>query len=148
MSLDPMPDVATLKRLHAERTGKASSVPAVTTKRPKAPSVRPWGRYRSKWEAEYATYLDYQKATNTIWDWDYEPESLVIGVGAKYTPDFKVWITFGGRVEYREVKGYKREAAMVRLRVAAARFPNDGFVLVTKKDGQWVHTLIAPPRSP
>ena len=141
-----MPSVAELRRIARERGVAIDERPRAASTRGNhsASSLRPWHPYRSKWELEYAQYLDVLKATNKIWDWHYEPESLEIGVGAKYTPDFKVWITFGGRVEYREVKGYKREAAMVRLRVAAARYPNDGFVLVTKKNGQWTHVTIAP----
>lgn len=125
----------------AERTGKAPSVPAVTTKRRKAPSVRPWGVFRSKWELEYSRYLDVLKAAGRISWWAYEPDRLPIGVGAVFTPDFLVGLP-DGPPEYREVKGFKREAAMVRLKVAAKQYPEAPFVLVTKRNGQWHHTPI------
>ncbi len=111
--------------------------PAVTAKRR---SVRPWHPFRSKWERDYATYLDYAKAVNAIWDWAYEPDRFDIGVGAKFTPDFRVVVNRGESPEYREVKGYRREAAMVRLKVAAKMYPQHRWVLVTKIQGQWVHT--------
>lgn len=104
-------------------------------------SVRPWHPYRSKWEADYARYLESLQHAKLIADFEYEPEKLEIGVGAKYTPDFRVTRLDGSR-EWREVKGYRREAAMVRIKAAALRFPGDRFVLVTKADGQWKHTTI------
>jgi hypothetical protein len=107
--------------------------------------VRPWHPYRSKWEAEYARYLEIQKAIGRILEWEYEPERLEIGAGAYYTPDFRVRRNTPGwppRYEWREVKGYKREAAMVRLKVAAKMFSDEVFVLVTKKNLDWIHTPI------
>lgn len=114
---------------------------ASRSKGPKAPSVRPWHPYRSKWEWEYARYLDLLKAAKQVDGWWYEEHSFLIGVGASYTPDFLV-VWAGNRAEYHEVKGYRREAAMVRLRAAALAHPDEVFVLVTKKAGQWVHTPV------
>lgn len=103
--------------------------------------MRPWHPYRSKWEWQYARRLVWERDVGMIRDFQYEPDRLEIGVGAFYTPDFGVDLIDGGR-EMREVKGYKREAAMVRLKVAAQRYSHLRFVLVTKKAGQWVHTPI------
>ena len=47
-----------------------------------------------------------------------------------------------GCVEYHEVKGYRREAAIVRLKSAAKQYPQFRFVLVTKADGFWRLTTI------
>jgi len=109
------------------------------------PRVRPWYPYRSKWEAEYAKYLDALKAAGRILSWEYEAERLEIGVGAKYTPDFRV-VHCNGFVQYREVKGYRREAAMVRLKAAALRYPGHQFLLVTRVHGEWRHSTIGVPR--
>ena len=68
------------------------------------------------------------------------------GVGAVYTPDFSVLVPDAERVEYREVKGYRREASIVRLKAAALRYPDFRFVLVTKVNGDWHHTTIGAPR--
>lgn len=141
MSLDPHPSARALRAMAKERGGLLGGSPPEATKRPKAPSVRPWHPYRSKWEHEYAKHLNILKARSVIWDWWYEAESLEIGVRAKYTPDFRV-ITLNQPVEYHEVKGYRREAAMVRLKAAALRYPQCRFVLVTRRNGQWVHTEV------
>ena len=66
--------------------------------------------FRSKWEANYALYLNYQKTQGLIADWFYEPQwfdytPFGIKHGAtRYLPDFKV-ITLNGSIEYHEVKG-------------------------------------------
>jgi hypothetical protein len=125
------------------RVSKAATRPEIPGKT--GISVRPWHPYRSKWEADYARYLESLQHAKLIAGFEYEPEKLEIGVGAKYTPDFRVTRLDGSR-EWREVKGYRREAAMVRIKAAALRFPNDRFVLVTKADGQWKHTMIGAAR--
>ena len=70
---------------------------------------------------------------------DYEPLKLRIGRGAYYTPDFVVYP--GQPSLYNlfiyEVKGFWREAARVRIKVAAERYPNFNFVAVTYSDGCW-----------
>ena len=115
---------------------------AITAPRqkPKGP-VRAWHPYRSKWEQAYARHLDFEKWIGDIADFSYEPEKLEIGIGAVYTPDFRVTMT-DGAIEFHEVKGYRREAAMVRIKAAALRYPDRRFVLVTKVGGEWKHTPI------
>ena len=110
-------------------------------------SVRPWHPYRSKWEADYAHYLDLLIPVGNLVSWDYEPDRLEIGVGAFYTPDFRI-ITRGvdRGIQYHEVKGYRREAAIVRLKAEALRYPQFRFVLVTKANGEWHHTTIGASR--
>lgn len=107
----------------------------------KAPAIRPWHPYRSKWEADYAKHLELLATAGRIVDWDYEPVRLEIGEGAVYTPDFRI-TTLGALTEMHEVKGYRREAAMVRIRVAAKLYRRIRFVLVTKVNGEWTHTTI------
>lgn len=109
--------------------------------KPTKPSVRPWHPYRSKFEADYAKRLQLQLAIGMIRGFAYEADSLEIGLGARYTPDFRVR-QLSGAVEYLEIKGYRREAAMVRLRVAAKLYPQFRFVLVTKVAGRWKHEVI------
>lgn len=141
LPLDPMPSAKELRAMARKR----GVLPHTDTQRPqKAVSLlRP---YRSKWEREYGQYLDVLKVAIPLFDWAYEPDRLEIGVGAFYKPDFRIYgdhLSYGQR-EYREVKGYRREAAMVRLKAAALRYPDYRFFLVTKKRGQWHHQLIQP----
>ena len=140
MTLDPFPDPATLRAM-ARRRGV---VLPDETAAPKARQPRPYAPYRSKWEWEYAEYLDRLVAAKRVLVWRYEPERLEIGVGAKYTPDFSVLLPGAERVEYREVKGYRREASIVRIKAAALRYPLFRFVLVTKRNGHWHHQPITP----
>ena len=81
------------------------------------------------------------KAAGVVVGWSYEPTSFQIGEGARYKPDFFVMFA-DNHDEWHEVKGYRREAAMVRIRVAAKMYPSDRFVLVTKRGGQWHHEPI------
>lgn len=142
MSLDPMPSAAELLRMAQERGVLPPNGPVAPRSARTTPFVRPWHPYRNKWEHEYATqHLRIEKAAGLIQDYGYETERLEIGTGAFYTPDFPVTMADGTR-EMREVKGFRREAAMVRLRVAAARYPQFRFVLVTKRRGQWHHETI------
>jgi hypothetical protein len=142
MSLDPHP---TARELRAMMVKKGVALPPSRPRKARSarnqPSVRPWHPYRSKWEAGYAAYLSTQKALGLIAGFEYEPERLEIGVRAFYTPDFLIRLD-SKRIEWREVKGYKREAAMVRLKAAALKYPHWRFVLVTKRNGQWIHTPI------
>jgi len=101
-----------------------------------APLARPYAPYKSKWEADYAAYLELRKLAGQIEGWSYETERLALGGGATYRPDFPV-IECDGSKSYHEVKGYRREAAIVRIKVAAGRYPDRAFYLVTKKAGSW-----------
>ena len=99
--------------------------------------ARPTKVYKSKWESEYAKHLDLLCRSNPdILDWKYEAIKLRLADGCWYTPDFVV-VTLQG-VEFHEVKGYYREAARVRFRVAADTFPYFKFKIIRLKNGQWV----------
>lgn len=75
--------------------------------------------YRSRWEANYARYLQWLKEDGVIADWEHEPftfwfEKARTGA-ACYLPDFRVTELDGGCV-YHEVKGWldKRSASKLR----------------------------------
>lgn len=102
---------------------------------------RPFHPYRSKWEWRYAQRLDFELAIGLITEWGYETERLEIGIGAVYTPDFPVTLCDGTR-EMREVKGFWREAGIVRIKAAAKQYPVLRFVLVTYERGEWVRKTI------
>lgn len=91
--------------------------------------------YREKFdsndEKEFADYLDQQKLGGHILEWAYKPVRLRIGDGAFYSPDFRV-VWANRSTTYYEIKGFLREAARVRLRVAAERHPSR-FVMVRKR---------------
>jgi len=113
------------------RTGRAVRLEdAPAPKRARAT----WAPFRSKWEMQYAGYLDVLVALGHVVSWTYEPDTLVCAGGTKYRPDFRV--VFHGHEEYHEVKGYFRAKDKVRMREAAvvSALP---IMLVTRKRGAW-----------
>lgn len=89
----------------------------------------------NKLEASYAQHLEARRARGEIAEWRYESTKLRLADGAWYTPDFRVVLP-GGEVEFHETKGFMREAARVRLRVAAELHPFR-FLLVKRAGGEW-----------
>lgn len=82
---------------------------------------------------------------------EFEAVSLRLADGARYTPDF-VCITLRHlphstpctvTIYYEAKGGFIREAALVRLKVAARLYPHAIFILAQKKKGQWKETVIS-----
>ncbi len=93
--------------------------------------------YKSGLEREWAEYLAWLRLGGEIENWIYEGVTLKLANDTRYTPDFLV-ITKSGGIECHETKGHMREAARVRLNVAAHDFPWFTFVLIRKIKGEWV----------
>jgi len=91
--------------------------------------------YRSQLEADYAAHLETLKVHGEIVAWWYEPERFHLGGGAWYKPDFRV-MSPSGEIQFVEVKGHWREAARVRIKVAASLHPYR-FTAVTRESGEW-----------
>lgn len=92
---------------------------------------------RSKWEANYARYLNWLKSLGEIEDWEFEPDTFEFPVkrGTRfYTPDFKVWTRRG--IEYHEVKGYMDRKSRTQLKRMAKYYP-EARVLVIDKDSYY-----------
>lgn len=93
--------------------------------------------FRSKWEANYALYLDFLVDHKEIYKWEFEPDTFMfeaIKLGTRsYTPDFKV---FKNRdiYEYHEVKGYMDSRSKTKLKRFAKYYPNEKLVLVDGSD--------------
>lgn len=92
-------------------------------------------------ETAFSEVLEGRLRSGDVLRWDYEPVALRIawphdGVrGSSYTPDFMV-VLHDGEVVFYETKGYMRDDARVKLKVAAERYPFR-FCLVTRKNGKW-----------
>lgn len=84
----------------------------------------------SSYELAYLRILEDRKYLGHIADFVLKPGSLRLGKGCHYEPDFLV-ILADGSVEYHEVKGPSRfaEKSLVKVKVAAARFPWFPFLL-------------------
>ena len=89
-------------------------------------------------EAAYAAELAIRKAAGEVLDFGFELLKLRLADGAWYTPDFVVFLpTSPAAIELHEVKGFEREAAMLRLKVAASLYPHFRFCLVKRVDAGW-----------
>lgn len=89
--------------------------------------------FRSKWEANYALYLDFLIKQKHIVSWEYEPfifyfERIKRGTRS-YTPDFKV-ILPDGNSEWHEVKGYMNDASKTKLKRMSLYYPLERIKLI------------------
>jgi hypothetical protein len=88
-------------------------------------------------EQAYAAVLEARKRAGEIRGWTYEAVTLRLARLCRYTPDFVVEEN-DGRVSLREVKGFMREDAAVKLKVAVEQFPMFRFWLVRPaRRGAW-----------
>ena len=88
--------------------------------------------FRSKWEANYALYLDFLIKQKEIDRWEYEPDVFIfhaIKFGTRsYRPDFKIYT--GNRTEYHEVKGYMDATSKTKLKRMDKFYPHIKIVLI------------------
>jgi hypothetical protein len=105
------------------------------------------GQRMNKTEERYAQHLLIaQRVGSVVW-WGFEAVTLRLADQTRYTPDFAVLVpTENGfvRCEAHETKGFMREAARVRIRVAAAQYPWISFVVVRLVKGVWTYEPVAP----
>ena len=93
--------------------------------------------YRSKWEKNYALYLEWLKERGLISDWKHEPKTFwfdAIKRGTRsYLPDFEV-VLLNQTVEYHEVKGWYDPKTLTKIKRMAKYHP---FVKLVLIDGDW-----------
>ena len=92
--------------------------------------------YRSKWESNYAYYLQWLKERGEILDWKHEPkvfwfEGVKRGT-VSYLPDFLV-TEKNGKEAYHEVKGWMDDRSKTKIRRMAKYHPNVTLIVVDKK---------------
>jgi len=86
-------------------------------------------------EIEYAVHLEGLIKRGCIVHYRYEALKLRLADNTFYTPDFLVILAT--RMELHEVKGFWREDARVKIKVAAHQYPWFKFIAVQKKKGAW-----------
>lgn len=91
----------------------------------------------NKTEARYAAILEARKIAGEIREWHFEAVTLRLGDDCRYTPDFLV-VLADGTLEFHETKGFWRDDAKVKVRVAASLFPFR-FIAMRLVKGTW-HT--------
>lgn len=92
--------------------------------------------YRSRWEANYARYLQWLKDNKQISDWQHEPETFwfeQIKRGVRsYLPDFKVHEA-NGSVTYHEVKGWMDDRSKTIIKRMRKYHPNINLIVIDAK---------------
>lgn len=84
----------------------------------------------NKTELRYAQHLESLLRAGEIKRWDYEPVKLRLARNTTYTPDFRV-VTLDDFITYHEVKGWWRDDARVKIKVAAEQHDCYKFVAIT-----------------
>lgn len=106
-----------------------------------APAAKPMLRQSAapKLNKTEAAWGDYLRA-NCSHECEIHEQAVTLRLanGCRYTPDFAVLHAFApGSGSFYEVKGWMRDDAAVKIKVAAAQFPAWAFWLVWRKAGQW-----------
>lgn len=78
-------------------------------------------RSMNKLEAEYAGYLEWERSVGNIDWWAYETLKIRLADNTYYTPDFAV--LRAGALEFHETKGFWREDARLKIKIAAEVLP-------------------------
>ncbi|KKL13469.1 hypothetical protein LCGC14_2525450 [marine sediment metagenome] len=94
----------------------------------------------NKTEAAFATLLEFCRGANEIIAWEFEPIKLRLAKKTFYTPDFLV--VESERFIFYEVKGFWRDDARVKIKVAAETYPYFKFIAVQLKRKEWVYEEI------
>lgn len=98
--------------------------------------------YRSGWERTYAGHLETLRIAGEVAWWGHEKIRVRLGTGAWFKVDFMV-IFPDGHWEAHEIKGHMREAANIRIKVAASLYPWPFFIVRPSKGG-WSYVQVKP----
>jgi hypothetical protein len=102
----------------------------------------------NKTEKAYALALESRRRMGLIASWRYERVTLKLADDTRYTPDFWV-VEPDGTTLFEEVKGFWREDAKVKIKVAAEQFPEFTFRSVElAKNGDWHIKVFHPIGQP
>lgn len=139
---------------HAEflrRRGIPGSPPVVDTSAPPfLPPANEAGAFArgrlpankmNKLESAYGAYLDMLKHSGEVLWWRFQPLKLRLADGSYFTPDFGVLMR-SSMFELHETKGFWREAARVRIKIAAEIFPFR-FIAIKRDGGNWLREEFA-----
>lgn len=99
----------------------------------------------NKTEQNYSNHLEILKQYGDIKDYLFEPFNIRLGKRTFYKPDFLV-VNGNNEIEIHEVKGYWRDDAKVKIKVAAERIPWFRFKAVYNENGHWKYQLFEPFR--
>jgi hypothetical protein len=93
--------------------------------------------FRSRWEVNYAKYLEFLKVQGKISDWLHEPETFwfndILRGARSYLPDFKI-INLDGTHSWVEVKGWMDDRSKTKLKRFKKYYPEEKIEVVR---GDW-----------
>lgn len=92
--------------------------------------------FRSRWEYNYAVYLEWLRANGQIKKWEHEPETFWFkgikrGV-MSYLIDFRI-TNCDNTIEYHEVKGFMDKRSVTKIKRMAKYYPDVKLVVISKK---------------
>lgn len=87
-------------------------------------------------ESAYAVHLTDKQRSGEVHAFFFECMKLRLADKTWYCPDFLV-LDKNGELSFHETKGFRRDDAMVKLKVAASQYPLFPFWLVSKMKGGW-----------
>ncbi len=92
---------------------------------------------RSKWEGNYARYLEFLKRQKQIIDWEHEPKTfwfMEIKRGVRsYLPDFRI-TQLDEKHTWVEVKGFMDSKSLTKIKRFRKYFPDEILHVI---DGKW-----------
>ena len=94
-------------------------------------------RQRGKMNGTEAAYAEHLKSLGGLVLWfRFEAVTLTLAPDCRYTPDFLVaWAD--GRLTADEVKGFERDDAVVKFRMAAEQYPMFQFRMIVRDKAGW-----------
>lgn len=95
----------------------------------------------NKWEEQHAGMLWIRVMAQDVSGYHFERFRFKIGKKCLYIPDF-VLLENDGSFSVDEVKGFRRDDAMVKIKVAALMYPQITFRLWEQKRGAWKMTEV------
>lgn len=102
--------------------------------------------YRSRWEANYARYLEWLKASGQVIEWRHEPKTFWFeGVrrgAVSYLPDFCV-TERGGREVYHEVKGWMDARSATKIKRMAKYHPTVRLIVIRQKQYRAIERAVS-----
>jgi len=90
----------------------------------------------NQWELDFASRLEVLRHYGDIKGWGRDLINLRLAYRTFYRPDF-FYVDQNDRINFYEIKGFERDDAMVKIKVAASMFPFFDFTLVRRKKGEW-----------
>jgi len=130
-----------LKNL-AKNRGTAVGDVAVNSVKNKSTAASSTGTGKNGLEQSYEDeVLKVRMILGEIVWYKFEGVRLKLANNTTYTPDF-VAVTSAGLTEFHETKGFWRDDARVKIKLAASEFSCYKFIAITKEKGQFVYEVI------